>query len=308
MSSFALFQPAMMAFAGGLAFLWTAGIALRLARASQTPAWRWFALFALMQALAQWSLLAAIDDSRAALVSHGSLVLSAVSFLALIECGRRGIKRQNKQLLASWVYAPVVAVTALILATSGLGGVDTAVRYALAIPGGVLAALAFAQAAKRRHAGWGLALASAATALVAIGYAFSVEALQAFAALGLLVGVWRENREAFPLPPLAGALRRWRSPVGFLLLVIAGAIGMSALNKPVEMEPSAAVALVPTGEASATDAEAVEVFLDAIEIDPREAARQRADEQRYKQGLTILIVLGVLAVVWIGLARFAGAR
>jgi hypothetical protein len=307
MSAFALFQPAIVAFVSGLALVWTGGLALRLARGAETHRWRLFALFALAQALAQWSLIAAEDDSPAVLFGRVSLVLSAASFLALIEFGRRGIILQGERLLKRWIYAPVIAVAALILATRGPGGVETAMRYGLALPGGALAAWAFAQAAQRRHTGWGLALASAATALFATGYAFSVGALSAFAALGLLVGIWRESRAAFPLPPPAGAVRRWRLPVGFALLLVVGAVGLAGLTERPE-EEWAAVALVPGDAGSATDTEGVKVLLDAIEIDPRELARQRAERQRYKQGLSILIVLAVVAVVWIGLARFAGAK
>ncbi|MEX2138791.1 MAG: hypothetical protein WD894_05985 [Pirellulales bacterium] len=307
MSSFALFQPAIVAFICGLALVWAGLMALRLAHGPEPSRWRLFALFALAQALAQWSLIAG-SDSQAALIGHLSHALSAASFLALIECGRQGFERQGKRRLKPWLYAPVIAVAAIILAISGSTNVGPAVRYGLALPGGVLAALAFAQAAQRRHAGWGPALTSAAIALFAMGYAFSIGALQSFAALGLLMGVWRESREAFPLPPLAGAVRRWRSPVCFVLLTIVGALGLTALLERPEAEPTTVVALASSGEGSATDAETVEVLLGAIEIDPRELARQRADEQRYKQGWTILVVLGVVAVVWIGLARFAGAK
>jgi hypothetical protein len=307
MSSFSLFQPEGLAFLCGLALFWVGGLALRLARGSQFPNWRLFALFALVQALAQWSLLSANGDSRTFFGNGASLVLSPASFLALMEWSRREIKCPGDRRLQPWIYGLAMAIAALILATSGTSGMGTVVRYALALPGGVLAAVALGQAAQRRPAGWGLALASAAIALFAVGYAFSVGALQAFAALGLLMGIWREYREVFPLPKSASAVRRWHMPVVFMLLVIAGTIGTHALIERSE-KPAVAVALMPSVDGNASDMEGVEVLLDAIEIDPRELARQRADEQRYRQGLTILVVLGVVAVVWIGLARYAGAK
>jgi hypothetical protein len=308
MSSLALFQPVVVAFLCGLALFWVGGLALRLARGSHSANWRLLGLFAMLQALAQWSVLSAGDDSRIIFGNRISLALSAVSFLALMEWGRREVKRQSDRKLPSWIYGLAAATATLIVAVNGTSGIGTAVGYALAAPGGVLAAIAFAQAAQRRADGGGLALAGAAVALFAIGYMFSVGALEAFAAFGLLIGIWRENRQVLPLPPFAGVVQRWRTPAVFVLLAIVGAAGTLALFGSPGAEVAAGVALVPSSEAGAGDAQTVEKLFDAIEVDPRELARQRADEQRYRQGLTILIVLGVVAVAWAGLARYSGAK
>ena len=44
--------------------------------------------------------------------------------------------------------------------------------------------------------------------------------------------------------------------------------------------------------------------IDEIEIDSRQLARERALAQRYKQGLSILIVVVVVGAAWVGLSRW----
>lgn len=108
---------------------------------------------------------------------------------------------------------------------------------------------------------------------------------------------------------VAGAIKRWRVPIGIMLLAIVGATALLSRIEQPASQPAAAEPLVVLNAAdNVAGGEGAGIVPEAIEIDPRELARQQAEAQRYQQGLSLLIVLGVVAVVWIGLARYAGAR
>ncbi len=304
MDWFALVQPAALLFVCGLALVWTSGLAFQVARGARRTSSSWFAAFALAQGLAQWLLLVASRGGPASdLLSSISLALSGASFLALLEYGRREFRGRDSALPGAWVYGILAAIAVIAILTGGMNGVRAVVRYELALVGGCLAAAALGQQAKRSGTEWATSLASAATALFAIGFIFSIQALQAFAALGLVAGLWRDNRNMYPVQATASAVRRWGSPAGFIVLTIAGAVGIAALAERPEGEMLVGVSLAPGGSASAAD---VSLPWDEADLDPREAARKRACEQRNKQGLAMLIVLVVVGVVWAGVARHAG--
>ncbi len=302
MSFHTILEPAVAVFGCGLTLLWLGGVAFRLDRGSPRAAWVLLAVFAWLQGLAQFGLLASGAESPA-WVGSGSLLLSAGSYFSLIEFGRRGIKRRGQGLLKPWIYAVVIAIAAAILST---GGLSAAVRYGVAIPGGIAAAIAAGQTAREQRVGWPLALASAAIALFVLGDVVSIAPLRTFAALGLIAGVWVECRAVCPLPSAAGGLRRWRAPVGFAIMLVVGSAGVAAVTE-VSGEHSV-LALAATDPTSDPGTDSSEQKIAPAEVDSRTLARQRADDLRYKQGLTLLGALGVMAVVWVCLARFAAAR
>src|SRR5688572_545006 len=97
--------------------------------------------------------------------------------------------------------------------------------------------------------------------------------------------------------------RRWQL-VCLSLIAIVAATWILIRDTGPETEV-AIVGVVATGDPS-TDAAAEGSF--EVEIDPRQLARELADEQRIKQGLTLLAVIGVIAIVWATASRFAAAR
>jgi hypothetical protein len=304
MTAYDLFQPAVWAFAGGLTLLFVGGLACRLARTSHHVLWNYLASFGVLQGLAQWCKLAlAVED--AALVGYLYLLLSAVSYVGLMEYARREIQRHGQRLLNPWWYGAVIAIVVLTLVTAGEGRFDAAVRYGLAIPAGIVATIALAQAARSRRAGWPLALASTATAVFVVGDVMMIAPLRAFAALGLLIGIWAECRAADRLPKLSSTLRRWRAPAVFAIALVVGVVGSAAL---VDGSNDDSTVMLAASEMAMDAVSPADTSTAPLEIDPRTLARQRADELRYKQGLLLMGGLAVLAVVWIGLARVAAAK
>src|SRR5688572_12595920 len=139
MTPFGPFQPAVFAFAAGLALVWTAAIALRLRRDERSHSWELFGALAAAQAVAEWIGLVTAADSNATPVWL-RLGLSTAAFLALIEFGRRELRGKYPTLHKPWVYAPLIAVIALKIALKGSEGLEAVCCYVLAPFGGFLAA------------------------------------------------------------------------------------------------------------------------------------------------------------------------
>jgi hypothetical protein len=229
------------------------------------------------------------------------LGLCAAGLLALVEFGRRELRVRFHTLKKPWVYAVLAAAAAVKFALAGFAGLEAVCAYVLAPFGGFLAAAALAERARaRRSSGWGLPLMSAAVAFFAIGVALSVAALQAFAALGLLAGVWRERRDESPFPQQTSALVRWRAPAAFILLTLLGCVGLIARG---QAEPGASLAVQAGTQADVGDPTTAASVINDIEIDSRHLARERAAAQRYKQGISILVVIVIVAAAWVGLSR-----
>jgi hypothetical protein len=306
MTSFARIPPAALAFVAGMALLSAAVLAFRLRRAQAVWPWQLFGAFAVGHGLAEWCRVVAIDEAGGFPLFIVGLALFAASWLALIEFGRRAVRRNGEQLLKPWTYAPLLAIAA-ILSYNGSAGLEAACRYPLALAGGSLAAVALVQMAHRNAPmrPW-LQLMAAASAFCAMGYALAIPALQAFAALGLLVGVWGASREAFPLPAGVGAVQRWRVPAAFLVVVLAGTAALIERGQPQEQGSLAAAKVYAVSGAGETGAAGY--ALDSVEIDPRQLARERVSQQRLKQGASILVVIVIVAGVWVGFSRMQGVK
>jgi hypothetical protein len=298
MTPFGLFEPTAFAFTAGMALLWAAAIALRMRRDERSLRWPFLASFAAAVGLAELCALATTGDSST-LLGLPQLALSAAGLLALVEFGRRELAGRYDTLKKPWIYVLLAVAAAIKFALAGLAGLEAVCASVFAPLAGFLAALALAQRARLRSGGrWGLPLVAAAIAFFAIGYALSIAALQAFSALGLLAGVWRERREESPFPQSSSVFVRWRAPGAFMALTLLGCTALT-LRGQTNDEASLVVQAGSTADDVATSAGVIE----DIEIDSRQLARERANAQRYKQGLSILIAIAVVAAIWVGLSR-----
>jgi hypothetical protein len=73
-----------------------------------------------------------------------------------------------------------------------------------------------------------------------------------------------------------------------------------------QWQPSPGVALsVTSGESGDVSSS---ILLDRLPIDSRQLARDRAANQRYKQGMLILVVVGLVALVWVGLSHLPRSK
>jgi hypothetical protein len=293
-------SSSVFAFTAGIALVWVAAIAIRMRRDKRALGWIFLAVFAAALGAAQLIGLA-IAGAPSTAVRLGQLVVSAAGFFALVEFGRCELRDRFSTLRMPWVYAVLVAAAAIKFALAGLAGLETVCCYGFAPLGGLLATAAIAQRVRVRRSGdWSLPLMAAAIAFFAIGFALSISALQAFAAMGLLAGIWREHRDESPLPQHTGVFARWRAPGAFVVLTLLGCAGLVAFG---QAEKGASVVVQAGAPSEAADATSAAVAADGIEVDSRQFARERANSQRYKQGLSILIVVAIVAAVWVGLSR-----
>jgi hypothetical protein len=301
-------------FLGGLAFLFMAGVARGLSRRpGERLPWFWLALLGAGQGLTAWLDLSTLGLHDLPALKLFRLAVTAASFVALLEFGRRGLNpsAHRDRAVGPWIYLPCVVLVAAAAMLGEMSGLEAACRYALGLPGGVLAGLALWQASRSAPRGSGAALRAAALALLiyaaAAGLvapkatffpaswlheeAFSaaagahIQLVRAICAMMALTGIWAHQRRLAPLARRAGLVQRWLYPAVFVLLVAVGwlASGWYSHDAVAEMReelpaPAKAVAIQVTEDQQA-DSAAVS------------AAWIRASSQRLRTGLPVVVVL-----------------
>jgi hypothetical protein len=97
----------------------------------------------LLHGLNEWLDMLALGVPDSFVFGLARLALMSVSFAVLLEFGRRGLKNLGVVALpARWLLPPLVCLGAFGL-PAGLPGMNAAFRHGLALPGAILAALAF---------------------------------------------------------------------------------------------------------------------------------------------------------------------
>ncbi len=159
-------------FCYGLAFIILAAVCVSLQKAERERLpWRMLGLFGLAHGIAQWADLTALNMSDSAFSLAARSILTTISFLFLMEFGRDGGVRLRSKGPGRWILLLPLAFITAGGAAAGWIGVNTVMRYALALPAGLWAAhtlyrYAGVQAAQARL------LLIAASALTGL-YAFS---------------------------------------------------------------------------------------------------------------------------------------
>lgn len=128
----------------GLAFLLLAAAAYLLAKEDRS--WRWLALFGLAHGANEWLDLLAFTFSDNSVFSSIRLLAMSVSFVFLLEFGRRFAAPAGGRNFSAWLYALLLPLGALGF-YYGWGGLNGGVRYALGLTGGLLACSAVYRAA-----------------------------------------------------------------------------------------------------------------------------------------------------------------
>jgi PAS domain S-box-containing protein len=146
-----LFQGQMdyIFFFKGLAFILVLAVScLFRGYPSQRLPWRWFGLFALMQGLAAWLALVAMNFGDPASLKIAGSLLQIVSWVFLAEFGRSGIARVLNRDSGLWLIALLLMLTGLG-GLKGWSGIEQASRYTLGLAGGLWAAVALFMAGHR---------------------------------------------------------------------------------------------------------------------------------------------------------------
>jgi PAS domain S-box-containing protein len=146
-----LFQGQMdyIFFFKGLAFILVVAVScLFRGYPSQRLPWRWFGLFALLQGLAAWLSLVAMNFGEPASLKTACSLLQIASWISLAEFGRSGIGRLLNRDSGLWLIALLLMLTSLG-GLKGWSGIEHASRYTLGLAGGLWAAAALFMAGHR---------------------------------------------------------------------------------------------------------------------------------------------------------------
>ena len=146
-----LFQGQMdfIFFFKGLAFILVLAVScLFRGDDSQRLPWRWFGLFALLQGLAAWLSLVAMNLGEPSSLKTVCSLLQIASWICLAEFGRSGIGRLLNRDSGLWLIALLLMLTALG-GLKGWSGIEQASRYTLGLAGGLWAATALFMAGRR---------------------------------------------------------------------------------------------------------------------------------------------------------------
>lgn len=131
----------------GLSFLLLSAVCFLLDREKEeSRAWRWLALFGLAHGLNEWLDLLAFTFSDGRVFASARLLVMAVSFVFLLEFGRRFAAPAGRRNFSPWLYALLLPLAALG-SYYGWGGLNGGARYALGLTGGLLACRAACRAA-----------------------------------------------------------------------------------------------------------------------------------------------------------------
>jgi len=295
-----LLDPQCTHFICGLALAALGALAALLhSRGDRSLPWPWLTAFCGVQFVAEAiQLILSLTGQTTSLEGIRAVGTAIASFI-LLEFGRRGIAARGPAWLKSWIHLPLAALASGGLFVYGLQGFDVGARYAVALPSGLIAAWALWLAARpgKDPSRVGLSIAALSVVLYGALTAVNVDLGRAIAAVGILSGMWYEHHLAL-MPAKRLGLRRWWAPAAFAVLAIVGVCFFAGGDNP----PGSATVLVEQAQVSTADAPTTFRF----ELErPR---RNNADEQRYKQGMSVLAIAGVVVVVWILAARYAAAQ
>jgi PAS domain S-box-containing protein len=128
----------------GLAFIMLAAVCFIITKtkARQHIPWTWLGFFSVLHGLHEWMHIISIDLGDIRIMKPVNAVLLILSYLALFEFGRSGIAMvRGRNFVGRWLYIPLF-LTAALGGLAGWNGLNVASRYALGLPGGVMASYA----------------------------------------------------------------------------------------------------------------------------------------------------------------------
>ena len=150
-------------------------------QAQDRLAWAFLAWFGVLHGGNEWLDMLVVSLGDGSVFKCVRLAFMSASFIMLCEFGRRSVKAQGGRAPGVWVYGPLLALAGLG-GGDGMNGLNAACRYALGLPGAVLAGWVIFRQSQSRAAGrrWPLVLAGLAffiyglaTGLVVPAAAFS---------------------------------------------------------------------------------------------------------------------------------------
>ncbi len=236
-------------FVYGLSFLLLGTVLWGMSRKDRTVLpWRWFAWFGFLHGANEWLDMLALSLGDSPTFKGVRLAVMAVSFLPLVEFGRRGLRIERGWAPGGWILLPIAAL-AVSGAWWGMNGLNAFCRYALGLPGAVLAGWVVLQVGRHREGAdgtWGLRLAGLsmliygpATGLIVPKAAFfpasvlnqeaflsavgvPIQLLRAACATGAMLGLWMAYRRAVDVTDTSHPIQRKRLIPAMVVTLLVG--------------------------------------------------------------------------------------
>jgi PAS domain S-box-containing protein len=229
----------------GLSFVLMAVQCLHLSRRDRSLPWGLLAAFGLLHGLLEWLDMLALSLPDGLMFKGLRTLLMAGSFVMLVEFGRRGIQATGFRAPGFWFTLLLLDLAVLGGLSGSLTGLQAACRYALGLPGGLLAGLALARAGQPAEGRERLGLQLAAGVLLVYAWAagaiparaeffpanwlnhatfmatlgFPVQLLRTLCALAIMLGIWLLRGRSYPVTEQEGLLRRSVLPVALVLIL-----------------------------------------------------------------------------------------
>lgn len=169
MSQFLTEQLDYIFFIYGLAFILLAAscsIMYRRESASKLP-WHLLGLFGISHGVNEWLDMLALSLDNSSLFLNIRIAIMALSFVFLLEFGRRGLHALRGSAPGSWIYLPLIACMACAV-TFGTAELNATIRYTLCLAGGLAASWALRSAAAASPSGSALSGAAVSMALYTV--------------------------------------------------------------------------------------------------------------------------------------------
>ena len=143
-------------FVYGLSFLLLATVLWQLPQRARDGInglpWGWLALFGLLHGTNEWLDMLALSLGDTTSFRLLRLGLMALSFLPLLEFGRRGWRQLGGWAPGIWMYPLLLGLAGLGALADGAAGLNAACRYALGLSGALLSGVVLLRAARREQA------------------------------------------------------------------------------------------------------------------------------------------------------------
>jgi PAS domain S-box-containing protein len=210
--------------------------------------WRWLGAFGLFHGLTKWLDMLALSQGDSLALRAGQVIFLLASVIALVEFGRRSLLRDGRPIVGVWLAPGLCVLAAMGALADGLDGFNAGARYALGIPGSILAMLALASIVGPEEDIWkrrGLVLSACCifffgvaevvvpparfdpaswlnhdTFFHALG--FPIQLMQACGMAGVMTGFWiyRQRLTSGAAPQHRGI--PWLTPLVFVGLLVLG--------------------------------------------------------------------------------------
>ena len=248
LNSFSISQLDYIFFVYGLSFILMAAQCIVLRRRDRSVPWGLLAVFGIIHGANEWLDMVALSLHDTPVFKVVRLVVMAASFVALVEFGRCGISRDGRPIIGRWLTLILLGLAALGALSGNMNGINAACRYALGLPGALMAAAVLWRISRACSKSQRLGLRIAALSMLFYGLAtglvvpkaafltaawlnqdtflastgFPVQLVRAFCAFMALTGFWLRGWRDGSEKEEVWFVKRWTCSVVLVLLLVLG--------------------------------------------------------------------------------------